>query len=414
MRINLTTAWLAAELRKPRDRAADFADSKSPLGFRITPTGGVSWSVRRMLPDGRYGRVGVGTYPAVGIAEARRRALAAQSALQGGRDPVGEKRAARAKAIADKARLTVADAWQAYASTKTAGGQWGEAHARNAELFFHRVIAPALGTRALADVTRADWVRLVTAEGKNGRGAQATAMRFVRGFDAHAEIAGWIGHAVLPRKAGALAPPCPPRQHTPGDQDVVAIWRAAAALRPKARVYIRLLILTACRRAEAAGIRAGEVDLDAGLWTLPSSRAKNKIAHTMPLHPLVVEELKSIWPAEPVPPRYCLLSGHGYTALQDYSRIKSALDAAIGGIQEWHLHDLRRAARTAMARLGVTTEHAEAALNHVSHRSALERTYNTHSYTDEALAALRIWQAHVERLLDPGTGAEVIPIRRAG
>jgi integrase len=173
------------------------------------------------------------------------------------------------------------------------------------------------------------------------------------------------------------------------------------------------LVLTACRRGEAADIRAGEVDLDAGLWRLPAARAKNKIPHVMPLNALALAELRSIWPttAEPVPDRYCLLGESGYSGLQDFSRVKSALDAAIGNA-DWRVHDLRRAARTGMARLGVLSDHAEAALNHVSHRSVLERTYNTHGYADEAIAALRIWQSHVEQLLDPGTGAEIVPLRR--
>jgi hypothetical protein len=252
MRITLTTAWLTAELRRPRTKAADFADIKTPgLTLRITAAGGASWSTRRMLADGRYGRVGLGSYPSVGISEARKRALQTQSALSAGRDPVAEKRAVRAKAIADKNRLTVSDAWRDYARAKTTSGTWGEGHARNADLFFRRVIAPALGARALADVTRADWARLVAGEGNNGMGAKATALRFVRGFDSYAEVAGWIPHAVLPRKSALLAPPVPPRQTTPGDADIIAIWHAAAALRPKARVFIRLLILTACRRVRS-------------------------------------------------------------------------------------------------------------------------------------------------------------------
>jgi integrase len=412
MRTNMNTAWLTAELRKPRVKSTDFTDTKTVgLTLRITPGGGASWSTRRILADGRYSRVTLGNYPAVGLSEARKRALNAQSALSAGRDPVAEKRAIRAKAIADRTRLSVADAWQSYAHTKTASGSWGDVHARNAQLFFGRVVAPALATRALADVTRHDWTKLVA--GQTGQGAKSNALRFIRGFDAYAEISGWVPHAVLPRKSALLAPPCPPRQTTPGDADVAAIWHAAETLRPKARVYVRLLILTAARRGEVGGIRAGEVDLDAGLWRLPAARSKNGIAHIMPLNALALDELRAIWPTEPapVPDRYHLLGETGYTGLGDFSRVKAALDIATGKTG-WRTHDLRRSARTGMARLGVLSDHAEAALNHISHRSALERTYNTHHYADEALNALRVWQAHIERLIDPGDGAEIIPLRR--
>jgi hypothetical protein len=133
----------------------------------------------------------------------------------------------------------------------------------------------------------------------------------------------------------------------------------------------------------------------------------------VPLGALALAELRSVWPAEPVSGRFCLLGETGYTGLHNFSRIKAALDAAIGN-SEWRVHDLRRAARSTMARLGVPSDHAEAALNHISHRSTLQRTYDTHDYQAEAIGALRIWQAHVERLLDPGQGAEVVPLRRIG
>jgi integrase len=407
-----TTAWLAAELRKPRAKATDYSDTKSPLTLRITPAGGASWSTRRVLPDGRYGRVSLGSYPAIGISEARRRALQAQGLLQAGRDPVAEKRAIKAKAIADRNRVSVSTAWRAYADAKTASGRWGAAHARNAGLFYLRVIAPAFATRALADITRADWTGLVADCGRHGTGAKATALRLIRGFDAYAEMTGWIPHAVLPRKSGALAPACAPRQHTPTDSDIIGIWNAAAALRPKARIFIRLLILTAARRGEVSDIRAGEIDLDACLWRLPAGRSKNKTAHVMPLSALALEELKSVWPSAQVPPNYYLLGGR--SGLQDFSAVKRELDRAIGNYA-WRLHDLRRAARTTMARLGIPSDFAESALNHTSHRSVLEKTYNTHAYENEKLHALRIWQAHVERLLDPTPDtAEVVPLRRAG
>jgi integrase len=416
--VNITTNWIMAHVREPRDKAQDYADSEVPgLTARISVAGIVTWSTRRRMADNRYTRVTIGRYPEVSIAEARKQARKVQGAMQTGGDPVAEKRAARAKAIADKARPTLVDCWRDYAHAKIGGGQWGETHATNANKFFARVVAPALGTRALADISRADWTHLITAEGKKGRGAKANALRTIRGFDNYSETVGWIERAVLPRKVEMLAPPCPPRQHTPSDDAIVAISNAATGLRPKARVYIRLLILTAARRGEVAGIRASEVDRDAGLWRLPAARTKNKISHTMPLGALALCELQSIWPTEPVSPRCCLLGGGGYSGFQDFGRTKAALAAALGN-DEWRIHDLRRAARSAMARLGIVSDHAEAALNHVSHRSALERTYNTHNYEDEAVAALRVWQGRVARLVqksdDVEAGAEVVPIRRLG
>ena len=228
MRIAITAAWLWAELRKPRDRAADFADAKVlGLTLRLSPNGVAAWSTRRLLPDGRYTRVALGLFPATGIAEARQRALQTQGALQGGADPVSLKRAAKAKAKADKARPTVADCWREYAHAKATSEQWGPAHARNADLFFSRGVAPVLGIRALADITRADWIRVITVEGKKGQGAKATALRLIRGFDAYSETAGWIERAVLPRKAGYWRRPA-----HPGSTHLVTATSSQSGMQP--------------------------------------------------------------------------------------------------------------------------------------------------------------------------------------
>jgi hypothetical protein len=59
-----------------------------------------------------------------------------------------------------------------------------------------------------------------------------------------------------------------------------------------------------------------------------------------------------------------------------------------------------------MARLGVPALHAECALNHVSGRSQLEKTYDRHDYAAEAIAALQVWQTHLAGLVD--AAAEIV------
>jgi hypothetical protein len=60
-----------------------------------------------------------------------------------------------------------------------------------------------------------------------------------------------------------------------------------------------------------------------------------------------------------------------------------------------------------MTRLGVSRDHAEAALNHVSARSALERTYDRHDFAPKVIAAHRRWHSHVIALVTNAPSAEV-------
>ena len=98
--------------------------------------------------------------------------------------------------------------------------------------------------------------------------------------------------------------------------------------------------------------------------------------------------------------------------LRGFSRLKRRLDE-LSGVANWCWHDLRRTCRTAMTRLGIPRDHAEQVLNHISGRSALERTYDRHDFAMEIVAASARWQAHVEELVALVPSAAVIPFRTA-
>lgn len=120
---------------------------------------------------------------------------------------------------------------------------------------------------------------------------------------------------------------------------------------------IKLVILTGCRREEAVGMRWSEVDLEAGVWTLPAERAKNGNSHTIFLSPLAVallRDMKSLhgrFPYVFASPRLSRGSEHPITA-HCVSRALHRLQEAGSDTQPegplyqkmplFTLHDLRR------------------------------------------------------------------------
>ena len=68
-------------------------------------------------------------------------------------------------------------------------------------------------------------------------------------------------------------------------------------------------------------------------------------------------------------------------------------------IPNWTLHDLRRTAKTLMARAGVRPDISERVLGHVI--AGVEGTYDRHSYADEKREALEKLAAMIERILNP-------------
>jgi len=406
---DLTDAFLRA-LKPPARGRIELADGRvRGLWFRLTAAGAGSWCVRTRTADGKQTRPALGTWPALGIAEARRAALDTLATVQRGADPVAAKRAARKARARDLAEPTVADRLAEWQELRVADPRnpWSARYGREVAGLARRDILPALGKRPLRDTGRGDWVRLVEAKRKAGAPGQAALLyRVVASFTNFAEAAGWIGTPLLPRKGAAtLAPPPAARARVLDDAELAEVWQAAEREAPRARAFVRLLILSAAREGEVAGIEAGECDLGAGLWRIPASRTKNGQPVTLPLGPLALAELRAVWPNEETEPGRRLLGRFPSAPLSGFSKMKARLDASIAaarkaaGIAEamppWRWHDLRRTARTGLTKLGVPRDHAEAALNHLSFRSALERTYDRHDYREEILAALRLWQAHV-------------------
>ena len=183
-----------------------------------------------------------------------------------------------------------------------------------------------------------------------------------------------IDRPLLPRRGAGVVAKVAPRQRALTDEELAAVWHASSALSPHSRALAGLLILTGCRVSEAAGIAVGEVDVAASRWTIPVERAKNRHAITVPLPTSLAAELISFAPTG-APASYRLLGQTRGTALQAISRVKGNLDRH-SGVRDWTMHDLRRTARTGMTRLGVARDHAEAAINHLSNRTKLERTYD--------------------------------------
>lgn len=87
-----------------------------------------------------------------------------------------------------------------------------------------------------------------------------------------------------------------------------------------------------------------------------------------------------------------------------------ALSNAIRTIRAaWTTHDLRRTARTLMARAGVNEDHAERALGHVI--GEVQGVYNKYEYRDEKRVAFETLASQIERILNPPI-KNVVPLQR--
>jgi integrase len=182
------------------------------------------------------------------------------------------------------------------------------------------------------------------------------------------------------------------------------VWKAADGFDGPEGHFIRFLLLTGCRRSEAAGLRFEE--LSGSDWLLPPERNKTKSSL---LRPLSVAALETITKTPRISDEFVFSTGA--RPLDGFSRFKRKLDAA-SGVAQWHLHDLRRTARSLMSRAGVRAEDAEQCLGHAL--PTLQRTYNKHDFYLEKKRAFELLAAEIERIINPPPEGKVIPMHQRG
>jgi integrase len=200
------------------------------------------------------------------------------------------------------------------------------------------------------------------------------------------------------------------RDRVLSDDELRLVWQAADKMGGTFGPLVKLLALTGQRRDEVAGLRHGELDLDARLWTLPPARTKNNQPHEVPLSAAALAVLESVPRVAGSP--FVFTTNGGASPASGYSKGKRRLDALLPpDMPPWRLHDLRRTCASGMARLGINLPVIEKVLNHSSGSFAgIVGVYQKHSFADEKCAALEAWGRHVESLVS-GKSAKVVRLR---
>ena len=99
-----------------------------------------------------------------------------------------------------------------------------------------------------------------------------------------------------PLKGSSLIGEKKPRQRVLIDAELSAVWRASGRLGYPFGPLLQFLILTGARKTEGSGARWSEIDLEAGLWTIPASRFKANSTHLVPLTDDAVRSVASLAP----------------------------------------------------------------------------------------------------------------------
>jgi integrase len=359
----------------PPGKRYDVWDALVPgLSIRVTDRAQKSWTIVGRL-RGKPLRVKVGTYPAIGVAAARRLARSAIEDLAAGKHPkYGRPEIA-----------LVSKAFGLFVEGKQSG--WSKAYlagVRSAERLY---IKPALGNLLVDQVSRRHVAAMIAPIAAEHPARANTILSHVSAF-----FRWCLERELVSQNPAAFMQPSneKSRDRVYSDAELRAIWKASeAALSWPYGPFVRFLLVTAQRRAQVRDMKWAEIDEARGLWT---SRTKENRLHPLPLADLANEIL-----ADAHRLGEYVFSSTGKRGLSNMSYLARKIREAPGTPKDFRLHDLRRTAATRMAEIGVKPWVIDAILDHVA--GGVSGIYNRYSYLDEMRQALSLWSLRLRKIL---------------
>lgn len=398
------------------------------FGLKVTPAGGKVYIFRFRVPSGQSKRtiaprkVTLGRHGVLTPEQARAAATSLAAQVSQGVDPIeAEKRAEIDRLAREAAEVTAAaEAVSLRIDTLSVRfldhlkAQRPRSH-DSCEGVLRLHILPVAGSLRIDQITRSDVNRIL-----NRIDSSKVALRRIT-FATLSWLSSWATDAMdLPANpmAGLKAPPsAAARDRVLGDDELRWIWLASGTLPPPYPAFYKLLILTAQRRDEVAGLDWKELHRGREEWILPATRSKNAEANVVPLSAKVIALLDELVGSETWPRAGPVIRSSVGTPLTAFSKGKKLLDAAIsrmvakrsGGLIQaddadlpgWRVHDIRRTVATGLQRLGTRFEVTEAILNHRSgSRAGVAGIYQRYGWSAEKREALDAWARHVATLIE--------------
>ena len=378
---------------KPKPKEYNLADGKG-LYLRVKPSGSKLWLFNYYRPfSKRRANISLGTYPELGLQEAREAAQKFNGLLLIDTDPQ-EFRREQARS-SNEAQLNtfqhVAGKWLALKQPDISKVYYDKIANRLTLYLFPKlgkvpihklsavqtieVLAPIAKARKLETVKKiCGWVNEIMVFSVN------------TGLIASNPLAG-IGRAFNAPKVENM-PTLKPEQLP---ELMQALNRANIKL--VTRCLIEWQLHTMCRPAEAAGARWAEINMEKAQWEIPPERMKKSRPHVVPLSKQALSILEVIrplsgarefiFPADKNPRK----SANSQTANMALKRagFKGRLVA----------HGMRALASTTLNEQGFDADLIETALAHID-KNAIRGRYNHAEYLKRRRSMMQWWSDHIE------------------
>ena len=380
---------------KPTSKTAKYFDGGG-LYLEVAPSGGKWWRLKYRF-QGKEKRISLGTYPTIGLKEARERREDTKKILANGIDPSAQRQAI-------KASITSID----QDSFEVVTREWFDKHVVNlapsyskkVRSLFERQIFPVLGAKPIAEVEPTDV--LSAARHVEQTGAIETAHRLIQICGQVFRYAIATGRTKYDVSTGLHAAlPKVNVKHMATLTDKKRIGQLLRAIDAyggffPVRCALRLAPLLFVRPGELQKAEWAEFDLPAAEWRLPASKMKMRQRHIVPLSCQalsILAELQSY-------------TGNGqflFPSIRTTTKpiaLESMLVAirSMGFTQdEMTMHGFRGMASTLLNEMGYNRDWIERQLAH-GERDHVRAAYNYAEHLPERRRMMQEWADYLDKL----------------
>jgi integrase len=368
------------------------------LTLLVMPDGAKYWRLRYRF-GGKARMIAVGRpYPNTSLKAAHAAAAELRAQILGGTDPADQRRLEK---LVERERNAntfgeAAEAWHRFRSQA-----WDKKTAQQARIYLDKDILPILRTRPLDAIRPAELGALIAGiERREAFDIAKKTRQWLKAVFSYARANGWT-QTDPARDLAALARPSPEAQSYAHlrIEELPSFLRALDSYDGSelVKACARLALWTANRPGVTRTLRWSELDLDAGLWTIPKGREgmKRGYAHLTPLPKQAVAMLRDI---------KARMGHFDYVFFGRNDPMQPISDGAIAGMYKrigYHkkqtTHGFRHLISTALNDKGYERDWIERQLAH-GDPDKIRGTYNKAQYLEPRRKMMQDWADFLDSL----------------
>lgn len=409
---------IAIRNAKPREKPYKLTDGLG-LFLLVTPAGGKLWKLKFRI-DGLEKKLSLGSYPDVGLSEARKKRDDARRALATGTDPTLEKRLSKLRRREDVANTFSVIAREFFEKRAADGDKAWSASTLQKNEWLHGLLAPTIGKRPVSDIRPFEVLEAVQSFARKGnRETARRALQMASAVFRYAVATARLESDPVRDLRGAL--PAPSTRSHAAILDPVKLGELLRAIdgysgNTSTLYALQLIPHVFTRPGELRQATWQEIDFDAAVWTIPAERMKMRRAHHVPLSKQALTILKA---AKAITSRE---TGFIFPSIRSGMRpiSNNTMNAAMRRMgftnDEVTAHGFRATASSllneARDRQGKPMWSADAIERALAHGDddKVRGIYNRSPYWAERVEMARWWSDRLDQIR---SGADILPMKRA-